>query len=167
MSTYTEVDMESDLRHLKDLLSVICHLQFELAPDQTDSRIDSLLWIANDLAKAAYRPYEATPAEPQEGECETISPIMVLFREWETTFAEPGKRPNLTNEEHSQLIDRCGEIEKRMMALPSQGPADVAAKLIAATSFGGFCLGEDSPLIAEAKALVAGRSHEGQKGGAK
>jgi hypothetical protein len=84
-----------------------------------------------------------------------LSPIMTLFREWEATFAEPAKRPSLTNEEHSQLMDRCGDIENRMLALPSRTPADVAAKLIASTSYGGFMIDEDGPLIAEAKALVA------------
>jgi hypothetical protein len=70
----------------------------------------------------------------------TASPIMALFREWETTFAEPG---------------RCSEIEQRMLALPSTTTADIAAKLIASTSYGGFPPDEDGPLIAEAKALVA------------
>jgi hypothetical protein len=84
-----------------------------------------------------------------------LSTIMSLFREWEATFGEPGKRPNLTNEEHSQLINRCSEIEQRMLALPSTTTADIAAKLIASTSYGGYSVDEDGPLIAEAKALVA------------
>ncbi|MGB3897010.1 MAG: hypothetical protein WA973_00470 [Mesorhizobium sp.] len=67
MSTYAVDDTESGLRHLKDLLSVICCLQFELAQGETDSRIDSPLWIADDLAQAVYKHHETPPAERQEG----------------------------------------------------------------------------------------------------
>jgi hypothetical protein len=67
MSTYTVDDTESGLRHLKDLLSVICQINLELAPDETDSRIDSLLWIANDIAKAVHGHHETPPEERQEG----------------------------------------------------------------------------------------------------
>jgi hypothetical protein len=67
MSTYTVDDTESGLRHLKDLLSVICQINLELAPDETDSRIDSLLWLADDIVKAVYLYHVTPPAEQQEG----------------------------------------------------------------------------------------------------
>jgi hypothetical protein len=45
-----------------------------------------------------------------------------------------------------------------MAAIPSTSAADMAAKLMAFTSYGEGMLNEDSPLIAEALSLVGGAS---------
>lgn len=63
MSRYVVDDLESGLRNLKDILSVACCLQIELSPGQYDSRVSSLLWVADDLAGAVYRFHEMTPEE--------------------------------------------------------------------------------------------------------
>lgn len=63
MTAYTVDDLESGLRHLRDTLSVICEIQFQLQQGDTDDRVDSLLWIANDIAKAVHRFSEMSPEE--------------------------------------------------------------------------------------------------------
>lgn len=45
-----ESELSSAANNLHDLLDVICLVQFE-AGDEIDRRVDSLLWIARDLAK--------------------------------------------------------------------------------------------------------------------
>lgn len=57
-SAYAVGDMESGLRHLKDLLSVMCTIQFELPAGEVDSRVDSLLFIADGVATAVYGYHE-------------------------------------------------------------------------------------------------------------
>lgn len=63
MSAYAVDDLESGLRHLRDTLSVACEIQFQLMRGETDDRVDSLLWIANGIAKAVYRFSEMSPEE--------------------------------------------------------------------------------------------------------
>lgn len=63
MSAYTVDDLESGLRHLRDTLSVTCEIQFQLPEGEADSRVDSLLWIANGIARAVYRFHEMSPEE--------------------------------------------------------------------------------------------------------
>ncbi|NTD88677.1 hypothetical protein [Agrobacterium tumefaciens] len=43
--------LDSAARNLNDLLDVICQIQFECSPDQSDRRVDSLLWIARDMSE--------------------------------------------------------------------------------------------------------------------
>ncbi|MDP9572639.1 UNVERIFIED_ORG: hypothetical protein J2W66_003132 [Agrobacterium larrymoorei] len=43
--------LDSAARNLSDLLDVICGLQFECGPEETDRRVDSLLWIARDMSE--------------------------------------------------------------------------------------------------------------------
>ncbi|MEH3125543.1 hypothetical protein [Agrobacterium cavarae] len=43
--------LDAATRNLYDLLDVVCELQFDLAPKQSDRRIDSLLWIARDMSE--------------------------------------------------------------------------------------------------------------------
>lgn len=50
MSKYLLDCADSGARNLHDLLDVICLIQFE-AGDEIDRRVDSLLWIARDLAQ--------------------------------------------------------------------------------------------------------------------
>src|SRR5688500_15838715 len=86
----------------------------------------------------------AVPAEP--------SPILALFREWAAMFDEAANSDG--NESQSARLDICYDLEKRMAALPSTSAADMAAKLIAFTSYGEWGLDEDGTLIAEARSLV-------------
>lgn len=51
MSKYTVDSVEDGNRHLNDLLSVMGDIQFNLRPDRTDSRLDSLLWIAIHMSE--------------------------------------------------------------------------------------------------------------------
>lgn len=50
MSRYTVDTVEDGNRHLNDLLSVMGDIQFDLAPDHTDKRLDSLLWLAINIS---------------------------------------------------------------------------------------------------------------------
>ncbi|WHO22650.1 hypothetical protein G6L90_06725 [Agrobacterium tumefaciens] len=43
--------LDSAARNLNDLLDVICEIQFGLQADTVDRRVDSLLWIARDMAE--------------------------------------------------------------------------------------------------------------------
>ncbi|NSX90634.1 hypothetical protein [Agrobacterium tumefaciens] len=43
--------LDSAARNLNDLLDVICEIQFGLETDTIDRRVDSLLWIARDMAE--------------------------------------------------------------------------------------------------------------------
>lgn len=43
--------LDSAARNLNDLLDVICEIQFSLGTDTIDRRVDSLLWIARDMAE--------------------------------------------------------------------------------------------------------------------
>ena len=52
MSASYKVDcVEGGIRNLKDLISIICEVRFELAAGEDDTRLDSLLWIARDVAE--------------------------------------------------------------------------------------------------------------------
>ena len=50
MTKYIVAEVGSSVGHLNDLLNVMCELQFGLAQGETDSRVESLLWIARDLS---------------------------------------------------------------------------------------------------------------------
>ncbi|WCJ61859.1 hypothetical protein [Agrobacterium tumefaciens] len=43
--------LDSAARNLNDLLDVICEIQFGIENDTVDRRVDSLLWIARDMAE--------------------------------------------------------------------------------------------------------------------
>lgn len=51
MSPYKVDYVEAGTRNLVHLISVICDIRFELHPGEDDERLDSLLWIARDLAE--------------------------------------------------------------------------------------------------------------------
>jgi hypothetical protein len=43
--------LDSAARNLNDLLDVMCELHFQQHDGAVDSRVDSLLWIARDMAQ--------------------------------------------------------------------------------------------------------------------
>jgi len=53
-AAYVPDSMEGGLRHLNDLISIICEVQFELPTGTFDERINGLLWIARDLTEGLY-----------------------------------------------------------------------------------------------------------------
>ncbi|PWJ73854.1 hypothetical protein C7441_12538 [Pseudaminobacter salicylatoxidans] len=67
MIGYTVDDLESGLRHLKDVLSVACDIKFGLPAGEVDNRVDSLLWIAGGIAKAVHEYHATPPAERLKG----------------------------------------------------------------------------------------------------
>lgn len=68
------------------------------------------------------------------------TPVMALFREWRRLH-EAGFGP-MTEEEADEVSDRMSLLAKRMMAVPSDSAADLAAKVIALTGFGTFDLSD-------------------------
>lgn len=44
-------DFNSDLHRVKDLISVICSLRFELPVGEDDARVDNLLWVAREMVE--------------------------------------------------------------------------------------------------------------------
>lgn len=85
-----------------------------------------------------------------------LSPIMTLFREWETKYAEAGDEAKTSDSQSDALLDQCRAIEQQMIPLLATSAGDFAAKFIVRTAYGDFCPADD--LIAEAKALVAGQA---------
>lgn len=81
---------------------------------------------------------EAVPSGNDLG----LTPIMALFRQWETEWRR----------EDGDIL----AIERKMLALPSSSAADFAAKFVAHTGYGAFCVDENSPLYWEALALTGG-----------
>lgn len=69
-----------------------------------------------------------------------LTPIMALFRQWETEWRD----------EEGDIL----AVERKMLALPSSSAADFAAKLIAHTGYGAFAVDDGSPLFKEALALT-------------
>lgn len=57
-SDYTIDCIETGLRNLTALVSVICEIRFELPVDEDDKRVDNLLWIARDLAEGLIECHE-------------------------------------------------------------------------------------------------------------
>lgn len=90
----------------------------------------------------------------------TETPIIRLFREWEALYAYldgPVGR-ELSEDEFDAELDRRIAIEDRMMEIPSEGPADFVAKVIAYTTRGesGLPDHQSNPAFwAEARALIA------------
>lgn len=80
--------------------------------------------------------------------------VMRLFRQWEQ---DRSNTIHLESEEEcDRAFDRMSEIEKQMIALPSQNMADLAAKIIAYTCWGDFELPDHgSNLWTELKSLVS------------
>jgi hypothetical protein len=88
------------------------------------------------------------PADPQPD----LSPIMTLFREWEANYHACSA--DAANDECNAHMDRCREIEARLMRLPSTSAEDFAAKFIVSTLYGDWI--EPGDLLSEAKELVKG-----------
>ncbi len=83
----------------------------------------------------------------------TDSPIMAIYRQWRAAYAalhdmqdddEANDRP------HTYQSGDCKRLEAAMMALPCRDAKDLAAKLMAKSHYGDFCLDSRS-----AKAIFA------------
>lgn len=51
---YTVDSVEGGCRNLRDLIEVICEIRFNGTSSEGDTRLDSLLWVARDLAGGLY-----------------------------------------------------------------------------------------------------------------
>ncbi|BCH12114.1 hypothetical protein MesoLj131c_63720 [Mesorhizobium sp. 131-3-5] len=51
MNAPTLDDLQADAKHLRDLLDVICDRVFGKVDHNRDQAVDSMLWIARDLAE--------------------------------------------------------------------------------------------------------------------
>lgn len=54
MPAYTVDSIEGGSRNLRDLIDVICDIRYSGPLSEDDTRLDSLLWIARDLAEGLY-----------------------------------------------------------------------------------------------------------------
>lgn len=86
------------------------------------------------------------------------TPVMSLFREW-TRLYDHANDPSTSEADSEAATDAQLDLEKVLLATPSQTVADFAAKVAAFTSWGVFSLPaeEDDPtfvLWAEARALI-------------
>ncbi|KHQ51091.1 twin-arginine translocation signal domain-containing protein [Mameliella alba] len=102
----------------------------------------------------------ATPALAYQGS-EPDTPVMRAYRKWrplrDRMFSSEVE--GLTYEEEDAEWDIVLEAEARVLEAPCQCPQDFIAKVLAASSFGEFPLGDNDQrpvLWAEAEALVEG-----------
>lgn len=84
---------------------------------------------------------------------EEQSPVVKLFQEWQATYHSADNTPD---EVCNALMEVCSGLEEQMMALPSVSAADLAAKLVVATSYGDFEFDFEGDLYAEILALCGG-----------
>ncbi len=81
------------------------------------------------------------------------TPIMCLYRQHKALYFAPECAP----EDEDRLIEAIDRLETAAMAAPTTCLADLAAKFLISHGHGGHsCLGEDSPFMIEARALVEG-----------
>lgn len=93
----------------------------------------------------------------------TDSPIMAIYRQWREAYAalhdmqdddEANDRP------HTYQSGDCKRLEAAMMALPCRDAKDFAAKLLAKSHFGDFCLDNRSASAIWAHAVDMMERHE-------
>jgi hypothetical protein len=100
------------------------------------------------------------PTAPAFADVPALGPTLVLakFREWKTAWAEAEA---FTGDDAvmDRLTAEMVRLETEMCALPNEGVADFAAKLLAVTAYGDFGLddaaGNGRQLLAEALQLVS------------
>jgi hypothetical protein len=86
-------------------------------------------------------------------QAEANSPAMRLFRKWRKLWDASLKTDD--DDKISRLLDKANRLEKRLVAMPVNSPVEFAAKMLAATSFGTFGLGDyEARLTADAVQLV-------------
>jgi len=54
-------DLDSDLNRLNHLPEAVCDIHFNLRIGETDTRVDSLLWIAREMSNGIMQHIEAHP----------------------------------------------------------------------------------------------------------
>lgn len=90
-----------------------------------------------------------------------VSPVMAIYRLWRAAYAALN---TLQDDEdaadlpHTYQSGDCRRLEAQMMALPSRDARDLAAKLMALSHFGDFCLDRVSAkaIFAESYMLAEG-----------
>lgn len=86
----------------------------------------------------------------------TATPIMTLFAEW-NALRDRSDEPGLSAEEVTHRCDETDEAMARLLALPPQNAADLAAKVMCFTHYGNYSLEEfqgGDELMQEMAALV-------------
>ena len=69
------------------------------------------------------------------------SPIMTPFREWQAGYdamCADNDDDASVDHEHTYITGSLTQLERQMLALPSQDARDLAAKILAVTHFGDF-----------------------------
>ncbi len=96
----------------------------------------------------------AAIALPFSAKADTSTPVMRLFHQWEQ--ARSGLSLRHSEEECDRAVDRMTQLEDQMIALPSQNMSDLAAKIVAYSSWGDFGLpGPENKLWTELQSLVS------------
>lgn len=70
------------------------------------------------------------------------APIMVLFREWQAQYdlMSADNEDASDDKPYTYTTGTLTKIERQMLALPSQDARDLAAKILAVTHLGDFCI---------------------------
>jgi hypothetical protein len=121
------------------------------APEVTYSR-RTLLRATPALLAPAILPSSALASNALAQGISADTPILALFREWEAAEVAAND-PSASEDEQDASIDLSCEIEKRIVAEPVTCLLDLAAKIVANSSYGDFKL--DASVVAEAEALLA------------
>lgn len=95
----------------------------------------------------------AAAVYPLSALADAPTPIIGLFRQWERANKDA---QGASQEERDRAVDLMTALESRMLALPSQSVADLAAKIAVYSSWGDFELpGREHMLWREMEALIA------------
>ena len=86
------------------------------------------------------------------------SPIMSLFREWDALYVQMYLDPDLEDDDEiSRGNEAMKDLEYKIAALPAQTAPELAAKLIALSTFGEYGLDDfKDSVFTDARALIEG-----------
>lgn len=83
----------------------------------------------------------------------TPTPVIRLFRQWEQALIEAN---GVSEEDCDMAVKQMAAIERQMLAVPSANMADLAAKIIAFSSWGALGLPErEHELWAEMRTMIS------------
>jgi hypothetical protein len=116
-------------------------------------RLKSAIWMLRTARKLSDRAeriisfYSRAPFE---------SPIIALFHEWDALYVEGYISPALDDDDEcTRICLAMKELEHKMAALPARTAPELAAKLIALSTFGEYGLDDfKDSVFTDARALI-------------
>ena len=124
--------------------------ELSLAMEGWCAELDGL-WAATVCPAFASRPIAFDNLDAR-----STSPIIELFQQWDALYVEGYVSPaSDDNDECSRIVLAMKELEHKIAALPALTARDLAAKLIALSTFGEYGLDHyQTSVFADARALI-------------